>query len=206
MLIYQNCSYFIWFLTSALEISKSHTLTSHTCKFITFFVSKSNHVAAISVVLIFLLISSRITHIYILSSPHVFHTYTHTSAYVWMRNVLLESSLNACHRHDVLAFIFFYYLLIPIFVQSHSSPLLGRTEVYQWECTLRLNNEGRKKNGNFMMKFAPKNTEQREGETLTFECENTVWITTRCLLSVTRRTRWTHNLSDMRSAASLIPY
>lgn len=40
--------------------------------------------------------------------------------------------------------------------------LLGNTEVYQWDHTFRLHNEGRE-DGNFMMKFTPKNTYRAKG-------------------------------------------
>lgn len=100
-----------------------------------------------------------------------------------------------------------YFSLIPISFQSHSNKAfcLGNTEVHQWDCTSRLNNQGRQ-NGNFMMKFTPKNTYRaKTRREVDIWMQNPVWITTRCRLSVSRQTGWTRNLSDVFSTNPLIP-
>lgn len=57
---------------------------------------------------------------------------------------------------------------IPIKSFSNTAFCLGNTQMHRWDCTFRLNNEGRQNGGNVHPKT---HTEQREGERLTFECE-----------------------------------
>lgn len=133
--------------------------------------------------------------------PYVVHSVRNMIIYHLFH---INVRLNDYYRQELLDIIFTFPNSNLYSVPLNTGFCLGNAKEYLRDCTFRLNNECRQ-NGNFMMKFTPKiHREQRKGDRLTFECENTVWITTRCL-SVSRQTMWTCNLSDVRSTTSLIP-